>query len=206
MTAQAQTSSDYKALVCIFLFGGNDANNLLIPNETASYANYSKIRQNLAIPQASLVSIHDAASSTTYGLHPSLAPIAPLYNTNQAPGPHDERGHAVAAGAARIERPAATQLRASAAEPLFALRPAGRNGRTRRRKAAVPPDGRAAWRIGSPRRPGASCRRPSRSRATPCSWSGRPRSLRQSRPRISDWSRRPPIRDRPRCRVCSAFQ
>jgi len=83
MTARAQTSSDYKALVCIFLFGGNDANNLLIPNQTASYANYSQIRQNLAIPQASLVSIYDAASSTTYGLHPSLAPLAPLYTTNQ---------------------------------------------------------------------------------------------------------------------------
>lgn len=51
MTARAQSSSDYKALVCIFLFGGNDANNLLIPNETASYANYSQIRQNLAIPR-----------------------------------------------------------------------------------------------------------------------------------------------------------
>ena len=83
MTARAQSSSDYKALVCIFLFGGNDANNLLIPNETASYANYSQIRQNLAIPQASLVSIYDAASSATYGLHPSLAPLAPLYTTNQ---------------------------------------------------------------------------------------------------------------------------
>ena len=83
MSARAQSSSDYKALVCIFLFGGNDANNLLIPNETASYANYSKIRQNLAVPQASLASIYDAASSTTYGLHPSLAPLAPLYTTNQ---------------------------------------------------------------------------------------------------------------------------
>jgi uncharacterized protein (DUF1501 family) len=83
MTAKAQSSSDYKALVCIFLFGGNDANNMLIPNETASYANYSKIRQNVAIPQASLVSIYDAASSTTYGLHPSFAPLAPLYTTNQ---------------------------------------------------------------------------------------------------------------------------
>ncbi|HWY46754.1 MAG TPA: DUF1501 domain-containing protein [Bryobacteraceae bacterium] len=83
MTARAQSSSDYKALVCIFLFGGNDANNLLIPNQTASYATYSQIRQNLAIPQASLVSIYDAASGTTYGLHPSLAPLAPLYTTNR---------------------------------------------------------------------------------------------------------------------------
>jgi uncharacterized protein (DUF1501 family) len=83
MTARAQTASDYKALVCIFLFGGNDANNLLIPNDTTPYATYQKIRQNLAIPQGSLVGIHDAASNANYGLHPSFAPIAPLYTTSK---------------------------------------------------------------------------------------------------------------------------
>ncbi len=81
--ARAQTAGDYKALVCIFLFGGNDANNMLVPNDTASYANYQKIRQNLALSQASLVSIHDPATNATYGLHPSFAPIAPLYNTSK---------------------------------------------------------------------------------------------------------------------------
>ena len=83
MTARAQTTSDYKALVCIFLFGGNDSNNMLIPNDTTGYANYSKIRSNLAIPQASLVGIHDAATNASYGLHPSFSPIAPLYNTSK---------------------------------------------------------------------------------------------------------------------------
>jgi uncharacterized protein (DUF1501 family) len=83
LTARAQSASDYKALVCIFLFGGNDANNLLVPNDTATYANYQKIRQNLALAQGSLVSIHDAASNANYGLHPSFAPIAPLYNTSK---------------------------------------------------------------------------------------------------------------------------
>jgi uncharacterized protein (DUF1501 family) len=82
IAARAQTASDYKALVCIFLFGGNDSNNLLVPNDSSTYPTYQSIRQNLAIPQASLVSIHDAASNATYGLHPSLAPIAPLYNTS----------------------------------------------------------------------------------------------------------------------------
>jgi uncharacterized protein (DUF1501 family) len=83
ITARAQTSSDYKALVCIFLFGGNDANNLLVPNDSATYANYQKVRQNMALSQGSLVSIHDAASNATYGLHPSFAPIAPLYTTSK---------------------------------------------------------------------------------------------------------------------------
>jgi uncharacterized protein (DUF1501 family) len=82
MTARAQTAAgDYKALVCIFLFGGNDANNLLVPNDSSTYPVYQSVRQNLAIPQGSLVTIHDAASGATYGLHPSLAPIAPLYNS-----------------------------------------------------------------------------------------------------------------------------
>jgi uncharacterized protein (DUF1501 family) len=79
MTARAQSSGNYKAMVCIFLFGGNDANNMLIPNDASAYANYQKIRQNLAIPQASLLAIHDPATNAGYGLHPSFAPIAPLY-------------------------------------------------------------------------------------------------------------------------------
>ena len=83
MTARAQTASDYKALVCIFLFGGNDANNLLVPNDTTTYANYAKIRANLALSQGSLVSIHDAASNANYGLHPSFASIAPLFTTSK---------------------------------------------------------------------------------------------------------------------------
>jgi uncharacterized protein (DUF1501 family) len=83
MTARAQSSSGYKALVCIFLFGGNDANNMLVPNDSATYANYQKIRQNLALPQSSLLTIHDPATNAAYGLHPSLAPIAPLYNSSK---------------------------------------------------------------------------------------------------------------------------
>ena len=82
LTGRAQTAGDYKALVCIFLFGGNDANNLLVPNDTAGYANYQKIRQNLALAQGNLVAIHDAAGNA-YGLHPSFAPIAPLYTTSK---------------------------------------------------------------------------------------------------------------------------
>ena len=79
ISARAQTAGDYKALVCVFLFGGNDANNLLIPNDAAGYAAYQKIRQGLALAQASLVGIHDPAHNADFGLHPSLAPIAPLY-------------------------------------------------------------------------------------------------------------------------------
>jgi uncharacterized protein (DUF1501 family) len=84
MTARAQSSGNYQALVCIFLFGGNDANNMLVPNDTATYANYQKIRQNLALPQSSLLAIHDPATGADYGLHPSFAPIAPLYTSSKS--------------------------------------------------------------------------------------------------------------------------
>jgi uncharacterized protein (DUF1501 family) len=79
VSAFAQTGNDYKALVCIFLFGGNDSNNLLVPNDAAGYPAYQKVRQNLALAQASLLSIHDPASNLNFGLHPSFAPIAGLY-------------------------------------------------------------------------------------------------------------------------------
>src|SRR6185436_16494100 len=51
-SAVAQSSiSDYKALVCIFLSGGNDSNNLIIPTIPAEHADYSAIRSDvLAIP------------------------------------------------------------------------------------------------------------------------------------------------------------
>jgi len=91
LVAQTPGTGDYKALVCIFLFGGNDANNMLVPNETAgalgsdlrySYKNYSTVRQGLALAQNTLVSIHDSASGAAFGLHPSLAPLGGLYNTS----------------------------------------------------------------------------------------------------------------------------
>ena len=75
VSARAQNASDYKALVCIFMFGGNDANNLLIPSDTPTYTTYKTIRQNLAIAQTSLVPL----GGTTFGLHPSLAPVSPLF-------------------------------------------------------------------------------------------------------------------------------
>ena len=60
--AVAQTNiTDYKALVCIFLAGGNDSNNLIIPTITSEYNNYAAIRTPvLAIPQGSLLPISPA--------------------------------------------------------------------------------------------------------------------------------------------------
>ncbi len=76
--------TDYKALVCIFLAGGNDCHNTVIPISTAqqNYSLYAKGRQTLALPQAALLSIPNG--SDIYGLHPNLPEIAALYNAGNA--------------------------------------------------------------------------------------------------------------------------
>src|SRR2546430_1408416 len=71
--AVAQSNiTDYKALVCIFLAGGNDSNNLIVPTITSEYNNYATIRTPvLAIPQSSLLPISPLNSDGhSYGLHP----------------------------------------------------------------------------------------------------------------------------------------
>jgi uncharacterized protein (DUF1501 family) len=82
--AQSSCPSDYKALVCIFLFGGNDGNNTVVPistpsNPANSYSNYAQIRGGLALPAADLNVIGNSKGDQ-YGLHPSLTELASLYN------------------------------------------------------------------------------------------------------------------------------
>ncbi len=67
---------DYRALVCIFLYGGNDANNLIIPRGTSEYAAYAAARQNLAIPRSELLSINPGqGDGREWGLHPALGDL-----------------------------------------------------------------------------------------------------------------------------------
>src|SRR5258705_11956105 len=71
--AVAQSNiNDYKALVCIFLGGGNDSNNLIVPTISSEYNNYAAIRTPvLAIPQGSLLPIAPLNSDGHgYGFHP----------------------------------------------------------------------------------------------------------------------------------------
>lgn len=75
---------DYKALVCVFLSGGNDSNNLVIPRG-AAHANYAAIRQNLTIPESSLLPINPVdGDGNDYGLHPSCTGIADLFEDGKA--------------------------------------------------------------------------------------------------------------------------
>jgi uncharacterized protein (DUF1501 family) len=76
---------DYRALVCVFMFGGNDSFNMLVPNTTAEYQAYATSRQNLAIDQADLLPIMRASQPTAdYGLHPSMGGIKGLFDAGDA--------------------------------------------------------------------------------------------------------------------------
>ena len=86
--AMAQgTITDYKALVCIFLSGGNDANNLFIPTDPTEYANYAIIRTPvLAIPNtdggpATALALNTLNSDGhTYGFHPACPELQGMFN------------------------------------------------------------------------------------------------------------------------------
>jgi uncharacterized protein (DUF1501 family) len=72
---------DYKALVCLFLYGGNDSNNLLVPVDNANYQLYSTDRTVLALAQSSLLPISPKTYSDgrQWGLHPSLVEVQQLF-------------------------------------------------------------------------------------------------------------------------------
>ena len=74
---QPNVASDYKALVCIFLFGGNDCNNTIIPLDS-EYNAYSSVRSSsgLAIPQSALVPLPNSigGGGRPFGMHPNLSP------------------------------------------------------------------------------------------------------------------------------------
>jgi uncharacterized protein (DUF1501 family) len=79
MNALAQASDD-KALVCIFLFGGNDGNNLIVPQAQSEFNAYKSIRGSLALPDtnAKLLPV-SAVDGTPYALTDGLALIQPFW-------------------------------------------------------------------------------------------------------------------------------
>jgi uncharacterized protein (DUF1501 family) len=84
VNALAQTTApDYKALVCVFLFGGNDSNNLVVPLDNTGYASYKSQRAVLALPQANLLPINPPSIGSPFGLHPKLVELQALFNSQQ---------------------------------------------------------------------------------------------------------------------------
>jgi uncharacterized protein (DUF1501 family) len=76
--------SSYQALVCIFMTGGNDGHNTVVPINTAqqSYSLYSAGRAGMGLAQNTLLPIHNG--NDVYGLHPSLPEIQSLYSAGHA--------------------------------------------------------------------------------------------------------------------------
>ncbi len=118
----------YQALVCIFLFGGNDSNNLLIPNDTAGYANYANIRGSqtnggLALAQNTLLPITSKTLQNgfnSFGLHPNVPELQALFTNGQLAFLANV-GHVVAASDANAV-PGARSSRAG--QSFFSRRPA----------------------------------------------------------------------------------
>jgi uncharacterized protein (DUF1501 family) len=77
--------NDYRAMVCVFMFGGNDSFNMLVPRSNAEYSVYAEARQNLAVAHGDLLPINPAIPDVVdYGLHPSMAGLQGLFNNGAA--------------------------------------------------------------------------------------------------------------------------
>jgi len=80
-SASAQ-AADYKALVCLFQFGGADSNNMVVPD--TDYAQYALVRtagSQVGIPQANLLTFTASRQGgKSFGFHPSLQPLKDLYD------------------------------------------------------------------------------------------------------------------------------
>ena len=104
-SASAQVAPDYKALVCLFLFGGNDAMNMVLPTDATSWANYSAVRnqapESIALLAAGTAPNTGAAAASpqrlggvlpiaptraqgrTFALHPVMGSLQTLFNTDK---------------------------------------------------------------------------------------------------------------------------
>lgn len=71
--AAATQPDDYRAIVCLFMYGANDAHNTVIPLGPDAWAGYAQARGALALPREQLVPLGNAQA--TLALHPSLEPL-----------------------------------------------------------------------------------------------------------------------------------
>jgi uncharacterized protein (DUF1501 family) len=83
LPALAQNGPDYRALVCIFLFGGNDSNNTVVPMDDKSFQAYTSIRGSLALAQSALTPTVYTASGAPYAFHGKLAEVASLFSSKE---------------------------------------------------------------------------------------------------------------------------
>jgi uncharacterized protein (DUF1501 family) len=74
--------SDYKALVCVYLTGGNDSWSMVVPRSAPEYVAYAQARQNLAIAQDALLPVDEInGGAALYGFHPSMPGVRSLFQS-----------------------------------------------------------------------------------------------------------------------------
>jgi uncharacterized protein (DUF1501 family) len=82
-TSVGSSPDDYKALVCVFLYGGNDFYNTLVPFDAASYGAYQRIRSGIALQRDALAATALPPAGVPEGrqmaLAPQLADLKPLF-------------------------------------------------------------------------------------------------------------------------------
>lgn len=94
-SAAAQSAADYKAVVCLFLVGGNDHFNTVLATDSTSWAEYQRIRTtaesgSIALPAVGAsggvlpITPVTAQAGRSFGLHPSLAPLKTLFDAGRA--------------------------------------------------------------------------------------------------------------------------
>lgn len=103
-------SPDYKALVCVFLSGGNDGHNLIVPLSQAEFNAYRAARGSLALPDNNGAMLPvELPDGTPFGFHPGLKAIHPLWQQGNL---------AVLANAGVLVRPVSRQQFLDKSVPL----------------------------------------------------------------------------------------
>ncbi|EIZ1336549.1 DUF1501 domain-containing protein [Vibrio parahaemolyticus] len=85
----AAPSNDFRALICVYLAGGNDAINTILPLSDFHYNQYANVRGSLSVAKNTIIPIglnaHDANNNAVpLGLHPKLSALAPLFQQGDA--------------------------------------------------------------------------------------------------------------------------
>lgn len=78
---QAALSGGNRTVVCIYLFGGNDSNNMVVGLD--QYSSYANSRGKRAIPRNSLLNVTTTTSQTDYGFHPSMTEVSELFSAGR---------------------------------------------------------------------------------------------------------------------------
>jgi uncharacterized protein (DUF1501 family) len=134
-SAAARTAQDYRAVVCLFMFGGNDAFNMVLPTDAASWAAYTATRNlgsnSIALLAPGIAPVASASAGTparlggvlpirprrpqgrTFALHPLMKSLLPLFGTET----DIERRLAIVANVGPLVQPTSKDQYANPAHP-----------------------------------------------------------------------------------------